>query len=125
MANPQQTSIRPWFLELVPLIVVILIAAHVLALISNRKAASKNEKALDEGYSNLASCASSLGRKSQLSEMTRKDMRKFKDFLGARGRKTIQLGFVSFGTFAVEPHLYGTLMPRKSTLQMNKLIIVE
>ncbi|KAI3468385.1 hypothetical protein Pfo_025048 [Paulownia fortunei] len=33
MANPQQASIRPWFLELVPLMVVILIVAHVLALV--------------------------------------------------------------------------------------------
>lgn len=34
MANPQQAAIRPWFLELVPLMVVILIVAHVLALVS-------------------------------------------------------------------------------------------
>ena len=29
----QQTSSRPWFLELVPLMVLFLIAAHVLALV--------------------------------------------------------------------------------------------
>ncbi|KAM7459633.1 hypothetical protein LguiA_036627 [Lonicera macranthoides] len=29
----QQTQIRPWFLELVPLMVVILVVAHVLALV--------------------------------------------------------------------------------------------
>ncbi|KZV23954.1 hypothetical protein F511_26656 [Dorcoceras hygrometricum] len=33
MANVPRTSIRPWFLELVPLLVVILIAAHVIALV--------------------------------------------------------------------------------------------
>ncbi|KAL3650945.1 hypothetical protein CASFOL_007348 [Castilleja foliolosa] len=32
MANPPAASIRPWFLELVPLMVVLLIAVHVLAL---------------------------------------------------------------------------------------------
>ncbi|KAK9207758.1 hypothetical protein WN944_000104 [Citrus x changshan-huyou] len=32
MANEQQT-LRPWFLDLVPLIVVLLIAAHVFALV--------------------------------------------------------------------------------------------
>ncbi|KAL5782946.1 hypothetical protein ACOSP7_007975 [Xanthoceras sorbifolium] len=34
MASQQQlTSSRPWFLELVPLMVVVLIAAHVFALV--------------------------------------------------------------------------------------------
>ncbi|XP_073050967.1 uncharacterized protein [Primulina eburnea] len=33
MANVPKTSIRPWFLELVPLLVVLLIAAHVIALV--------------------------------------------------------------------------------------------
>lgn len=33
MANQQQISPRPWILEAVPLLVVILIAAHVLALV--------------------------------------------------------------------------------------------
>ncbi|KAG7037665.1 hypothetical protein SDJN02_01295, partial [Cucurbita argyrosperma subsp. argyrosperma] len=32
MANQQQVDSRPWILDLVPFIVVILIAAHVLAL---------------------------------------------------------------------------------------------
>ncbi|GER34403.1 SET domain-containing protein [Striga asiatica] len=32
MANPQSEFIRPWFLELVPLLVVLLIIVHVLAL---------------------------------------------------------------------------------------------
>ncbi|KAH0990303.1 hypothetical protein GBA52_001786 [Prunus armeniaca] len=32
MANPQQISLRPWILEAVPFIVVLLIVAHVLAL---------------------------------------------------------------------------------------------
>ncbi|ESR63474.1 hypothetical protein CICLE_v10010135mg [Citrus x clementina] len=32
MANEQPT-LRPWFLDLVPLIVVLLIAAHVFALV--------------------------------------------------------------------------------------------
>ncbi|KAL3844056.1 hypothetical protein ACJIZ3_001459 [Penstemon smallii] len=36
MANTQEASIRPWFLELVPLIVVILIVSHVIALIHER-----------------------------------------------------------------------------------------
>ncbi|KAK6158696.1 hypothetical protein DH2020_006010 [Rehmannia glutinosa] len=35
MVNPPEASIRPWFLELVPLVVVILIVAHVLALASH------------------------------------------------------------------------------------------
>ncbi|PIN12452.1 hypothetical protein CDL12_14930 [Handroanthus impetiginosus] len=33
MANPQEASVRPWFLELLPLMVVVLIVAHVLALV--------------------------------------------------------------------------------------------
>ncbi|PSS20973.1 Leukotoxin like [Actinidia chinensis var. chinensis] len=33
MANPQQISTRPWILEVVPLVVVFLIAAHVAALL--------------------------------------------------------------------------------------------
>lgn len=33
MANQQQESSRPWILEALPLLVVILIAAHVLALV--------------------------------------------------------------------------------------------
>ncbi|WMV40311.1 hypothetical protein MTR67_033696 [Solanum verrucosum] len=33
MANQQQGSSRPWILEALPLLVVILIAAHVLALV--------------------------------------------------------------------------------------------
>lgn len=33
MANDQNTSLRPWFLDLVPLLVVLLIAAHVFALV--------------------------------------------------------------------------------------------
>ncbi|CAL5439841.1 unnamed protein product [Camellia sinensis] len=33
MANQQQISTRPWILEAVPLMVVVLIAAHVLALL--------------------------------------------------------------------------------------------
>ncbi|KAL7112031.1 hypothetical protein ABFS83_05G128300 [Erythranthe nasuta] len=33
MANQQQASIRPWFLDIVPLVVVLLIVAHVLALV--------------------------------------------------------------------------------------------
>ncbi|MFS7954705.1 hypothetical protein Hanom_Chr07g00633671 [Helianthus anomalus] len=35
MANPnqQQTSIQPWILEVLPFIVVVLIAAHVIALV--------------------------------------------------------------------------------------------
>ncbi|GKV03104.1 hypothetical protein SLEP1_g15467 [Rubroshorea leprosula] len=32
MASEQQ-SLRPWFLDLVPFLVVVLIAAHVLALV--------------------------------------------------------------------------------------------
>ncbi|KAL6524216.1 hypothetical protein OROMI_031311 [Orobanche minor] len=35
MANPPTAAIRPWFLELLPLMVVVLIVVHVLALISN------------------------------------------------------------------------------------------
>ncbi|XAR71469.1 hypothetical protein NMG60_11028743 [Bertholletia excelsa] len=33
MANQQQVSPRAWILDVVPLLVVILIAAHVLALV--------------------------------------------------------------------------------------------
>ncbi|GMY29127.1 Transmembrane protein [Fagus crenata] len=34
MANEQQSSsLRPWFLDVVPLMVVVLIAAHVFALV--------------------------------------------------------------------------------------------
>ncbi|PRQ26853.1 hypothetical protein RchiOBHm_Chr6g0299081 [Rosa chinensis] len=33
MANQQPPSLRPWFLEAVPFIVLLLIAAHVLALV--------------------------------------------------------------------------------------------
>ncbi|XP_022935881.1 uncharacterized protein LOC111442654 [Cucurbita moschata] len=33
MANQQQVDSRPWILDVVPFIVVILIAAHVLALV--------------------------------------------------------------------------------------------
>ncbi|VVA11658.1 Hypothetical predicted protein [Prunus dulcis] len=33
MANPQHISLRPWILEAVPFIVVLLIVAHVLALV--------------------------------------------------------------------------------------------
>ncbi|KAL8499412.1 hypothetical protein ACS0TY_022402 [Phlomoides rotata] len=33
MANPKQASLRPWFLDLVPLMVVLLIVAHVTALV--------------------------------------------------------------------------------------------
>ena len=33
MAKQEQISSRPWILEAVPLLVVILIAAHVLALV--------------------------------------------------------------------------------------------
>ncbi|KAL3633419.1 hypothetical protein CASFOL_022181 [Castilleja foliolosa] len=33
MANSQQASLRPWFLELVPLVVVLLVVSHVIALV--------------------------------------------------------------------------------------------
>ncbi|XP_047953835.1 uncharacterized protein LOC125200109 [Salvia hispanica] len=33
MAKSQLTMIHPWFLDLVPLVVVLLIVAHVLALV--------------------------------------------------------------------------------------------
>ncbi|TQE11237.1 hypothetical protein C1H46_003243 [Malus baccata] len=33
METPQPASLRPWFLELVPIVVVLLIVAHVLALV--------------------------------------------------------------------------------------------
>lgn len=33
MANSMQAMIRPWFLDVVPLVVVLLIIAHVLALV--------------------------------------------------------------------------------------------
>ncbi|KAI3722998.1 hypothetical protein L2E82_34259 [Cichorium intybus] len=48
MANPdqQQTSIKPWILEVVPFVVVVLIAAHVIALISYRKTPWTKKEAL-------------------------------------------------------------------------------
>ncbi|KAG7020426.1 hypothetical protein SDJN02_17110 [Cucurbita argyrosperma subsp. argyrosperma] len=33
MANEQRSSIGPWFLEAIPLVIVLLIAAHVFALV--------------------------------------------------------------------------------------------
>ncbi|CAA3032375.1 hypothetical protein CDL12_14930 [Olea europaea subsp. europaea] len=52
MANPQQASSRAWILEFIPLMVVILIGAHVFALVYwiyrlATEKQSKNEKALD------------------------------------------------------------------------------
>ncbi|RYQ85142.1 hypothetical protein Ahy_B10g104647 [Arachis hypogaea] len=44
MAKDLHTSTQPWILDTVPLIVVILIGAHVVALISHSEAASAEEK---------------------------------------------------------------------------------
>ncbi|MED6165796.1 hypothetical protein PIB30_103021 [Stylosanthes scabra] len=44
MAKDLHTSAQPWMLDTVPLIVVILIGAHVVALISHSEAASAEDK---------------------------------------------------------------------------------
>ncbi|KAK7842101.1 hypothetical protein CFP56_014284 [Quercus suber] len=47
MANEQHSSSpRPWLLDAVPFMVVLLIAAHVLALISHRETASEEKGTL-------------------------------------------------------------------------------
>uniref|UniRef100_A0A9I9E8K4 Uncharacterized protein n=1 Tax=Cucumis melo TaxID=3656 RepID=A0A9I9E8K4_CUCME len=46
MANEQRQSSEPWTLETVPFIILILIASHILALVSNSKTTSKEEGTL-------------------------------------------------------------------------------
>ncbi|CAN6582800.1 unnamed protein product [Malus baccata var. baccata] len=48
METPQPASLRPWFLELVPIVVVLLIVAHVLALLLRRRGSPRGEKHTEE-----------------------------------------------------------------------------
>ncbi|KAG7024397.1 hypothetical protein SDJN02_13211 [Cucurbita argyrosperma subsp. argyrosperma] len=75
MANQQQVDSRPWILDVVPFIVVILIAAHVLACfvsglldlqISDGQQASKAESTLKNSLIYLAA-------DKKLSAMLRRD----------------------------------------------------
>ncbi|CAL5358782.1 unnamed protein product [Camellia sinensis] len=52
MANQQQISTRPWILEAVPLMVVVLIAAHVLALLLRSSLREERSTRTSSIYSN-------------------------------------------------------------------------
>ncbi|KAI3794357.1 hypothetical protein L1987_36987 [Smallanthus sonchifolius] len=58
MTNPsqQQISIKPWILEVLPFVVVLLIAAHVSALISYGEAPWTKKEAVEPLCFNLCMC---------------------------------------------------------------------